>query len=280
MPKRRGLDYLEFDLAIREHEQQCVASVRSPTGEGEVEISSFRPEERENINLVIENVFLRSWVAMLRHYRESQIPRLREIGTTLFTRVFSGPVKDHYQACRALAAKEEKGLRLRLRLDRTLAPLPWELLYDPQVPDFLALSVKTPVVRYLEVPQPARKLPALSILRALFVIANPKDERYAPLDVKDEMERISTALANLQNQGLLEVHFLEGPGTLQQLMRWQQEHERHHIFHFIGHGFFDEEAEQGFLIGEDASGLSTLISADDLARIVGDVFDTRLVVLN
>ena len=50
-----------------------------------------------------------------------------------------------------------QGIRLRLRLHLSEVPellnLPWEYLYDPSANNFLALSVDTPLVRYLDLPE-------------------------------------------------------------------------------------------------------------------------------
>ena len=52
------------------------------------------------------------------------------------------------------ARRENTRVRLRIRLaDPVLADLPWEFLYNPAVNRFLALSVQTPLVSYMELPE-------------------------------------------------------------------------------------------------------------------------------
>jgi hypothetical protein len=69
-------------------------------------------------------------------------------GSTLFASLFTGAARSRYDATRALAARDRQGVRVRLRVhDSALAALPWELLYDPERGEFLALSQSSPVVR-------------------------------------------------------------------------------------------------------------------------------------
>ena len=58
------------------------------------------------------------------------------------------------------ASRQDAGLRIRLRLTDVpeLADLAWEYLYNPTLNRFLALSVETPIVRYLDLPQRIRPL--------------------------------------------------------------------------------------------------------------------------
>ena len=74
-----------------------------------------------------------------------------QVGDELFRTVFQGELLKAFQGCLA-KARGGPGLRIRLRLNDVpqLAGLPWEYLYDAEGRGFLALSGRTPVVRYLE----------------------------------------------------------------------------------------------------------------------------------
>ena len=63
-----------------------------------------------------------------------------------------------------------------------LADLPWEYLYDASRQNFLALSKETPIVRFLEVPEPIAPLAAPTPLNLLAVMASPSD--YDELDIE------------------------------------------------------------------------------------------------
>ena len=100
-----------------------------------------------------------------------------------------------WQRSQDYARDHGDGLRLRLRLTDapSIAGLPWELLYDRRGNSFIAQSERTPVVRYLEVPQPPRPLTVDGALRILVVISSPTD--LPELDVEAEWRRVQDALA-------------------------------------------------------------------------------------
>ena len=100
-----------------------------------------------------------------------------------------------------VAERAEKGLRLRLRLADVpeLADLPWELLYDRQRARFFSLSRETPLVRYLDLPEPADSIRPEIKLRVLAVIASPAD--YPALDVEREWANLKEALSDRARGG-------------------------------------------------------------------------------
>jgi formylglycine-generating enzyme required for sulfatase activity len=113
-------------------------------------------------------------------------------------------------------------------------------------------------------------------LRILGMVASPRG--LAELDVRTEKERLSQPLEALQAAGLIELHWLEGQTwrDLQRAMRrgpW-------HVFHFIGHGGFDTQREEGFLALCDENGERADLRATQLARLIADHNALRLVVLN
>jgi hypothetical protein len=83
-----------------------------------------------------------------------------DLGGALFESVFAGDIMLAWQRSQDAARTQGDGLRLRLRLTDapSIAGLPWELLYDRRGNSYLAQSERTPVVRYLEVPQPPRSV--------------------------------------------------------------------------------------------------------------------------
>ena len=104
----------------------------------------------------------------------SPVPRqqLEEIGRHLFQAVFSGQVYGFWRASLSQARREDFGLRVRLRLrSPDLVRWPWEYLFDPDE-GFLALSPRTPIVRYLELPAKGRSLGVESPIRILVAIAS------------------------------------------------------------------------------------------------------------
>lgn len=203
----------------------------------------------------------------------------RVLGKQLFEAIFQGEVENCLARSLDRARDEDAGLRLRLRLNEVpeLAGLPWEYLYDPSRQRFLSLSEETPIVRYLDLPEIDRALTVTLPLRILVMIADPSD--IAPrLDSASEWTRLADALKTLSDIGQVILERLPN-NTLEALQTRLQQHE-YHIFHFIGHGFFDTQNEQSCLLLEDRTGITQTVTADALATILCDHRELRLVFLN
>lgn len=56
--------------------------------------------------------------------------------------------------------------------------------------------------------------------------------------------------------------------------------EQYHIFHFVGHGGFDQQTESGVLLLEDEQGRSRLVNGHYLGALLRDHFSLRLALLN
>ncbi|MFL6234341.1 MAG: SUMF1/EgtB/PvdO family nonheme iron enzyme, partial [Thermoanaerobaculia bacterium] len=170
-----------------------------------------------------------------------------------------------------------KGLRLRLRF--TDAPRfeawPWELLFDPARRRFLALSVRTPVVRYLNFQTGPAPPPAEPPLRMLVVISRPSG--LASLDGDQELERLHQALGPWEKRGWLVLERLER-ATLEELQKRLLE--PCHILHFVGHGRFDPKEPEGALVLEDGAGGARIVPGAKLGAILSAQKAFRLVVLN
>ena len=153
-------------------------------------------------------------------------------GKLLFRALFPGRVEQCYVVSRS-KLQDNQGLRIRLHFsDSALAALPWELLYDDNLADdFLALSLRSPVLRYLDNPIPITPLKIDGPIRMLLATAAPQDLR--PLSIEEERDYILEALRPLCDEKLVIVECLHNTTkrTLQDQLR-----QGYHIFHFIGHG--------------------------------------------
>ena len=115
-------------------------------------------------------------------------------GTALFAAIFTGAARSRYDATLALTARDRQGVRIRLRVhDAVLATLPWELLYDAERGEFLALSQSSPVVRGVEQRQPLAPFAVDGPLRILALAASPVALR--GLDIAAERARLEQAVA-------------------------------------------------------------------------------------
>ena len=179
-------------------------------------------------------------------------PLAQQFGAALFNTVFSGNVLSLFDASRALAKQDGAGLRLRLRiLAPQLATLPWELLFDPRQGEFLCLSQQTPLVRTVETMQPLERLTVTPPLRILGMAVSPLDLQ--PLDVAHEKELLQGAVAKMDGQ----IELAWTPGETWRDLQGGLQQGPWHIFHFIGHGLFDEAAAEGALALADEQGRPT-----------------------
>jgi len=267
--------YLDFDLLIeRSMQEYRVKVLDSPVGPVS---GRFVPPFSE---LELENFFLRIGRPRqgVRRLESPEMEAARDFGSRLFEAAFDDEVRAYLRSSLNEATRRDMGLRIRLHLTGVpeLVNLPWEYLYDPTLERFFVLSVETPIVRYLELPHPVRPLAVQSPLKVLAMIASPTD--YPPLDVDREWAKLHDALGELGQRGLVTVDRLEA-ATLSALQD-QLRHGQYHIFHFVGHGGFDERAQDGVLMMEDEQGRGREISGRYLGTLLHDHRALRLAILN
>ncbi|MET0903528.1 MAG: CHAT domain-containing protein, partial [Acidimicrobiales bacterium] len=201
----------------------------------------------------------------------------KELGAELFDALFAGDMRSLLDRSRDKAGQGHQRLRIQLRIESpVVAALPWELLYDRRHEEFLCLSTRTPVVRYVELPEVQQPLPMEPPLRILAMVSSPSD--LPELDFAAERARMDEALAPLVADGRVEIRWLEDRTwhDLQLALMdgpW-------HVFHFIGHGSFDEQLGEGVLALCDDAGATYRLSATDLGVLLGDHDSIRLAVLN
>lgn len=203
---------------------------------------------------------------------------LRTIGSHLFAAVLRGEVLAAYRGSVMQADDQGAGLRIRLRLGEVpeLASLPWECLYDAALGRFVALSDRTPLVRYLELPEPVRSVAAAPPLHVLAIVSAPDD--YGALDAEKEWRGLEESLAATIAAGRVTLERLPRPtlAALQARLRRGDVH----ILHFIGHGGLDAVGKEGRLILTGEDGRGDPVGGDVLAALLRDHRPLRLVVLN
>jgi hypothetical protein len=274
---------LNFDLWIESRDDGSRARVLdSPAGQAAADISiSIDPADVERLLTPQSGTQSAAGIPdRLQRNRgyASRLELARTVGGELFKTIF----KDEIEIClrRSLdeASRQDAALRIRLRLldSADLLGVPWEFLYDPSRDRFLALSSRTPVLRYIEIPEPPAVLPANPPLNILVMISNPRGAE--PLDVEAEWGRIEAALEALMANGLVQVQRLEH-ATLSSLQD-QLRRSGYHILHFIGHGAYDKKNQAGVLLLEDESGGGQITEADKLGTVLRDHPQLRLVALN
>jgi hypothetical protein len=266
--------YVDFDLEIARAPHGYRAIVNSAAGQISRDFSlPFSDLELENF--VLRMGYPRRAV---RGIDSPQIEAVKTFGGQLFAAVFADAIGASLRSHLDDALQHDAGLRIRLHLTGVpeLLDLPWEYLYNSALNRFLSLSAKTPIIRYLELPERVRPLAVTPPLRVLAMVSSPKD--YPPLNVEQEWFKLRTALDALEQRGLVTLDRLV-QATLPALQR-QLRQGTYHIFHFIGHGGFDQHTQDGVLILEDEDKSGWRISAQDLGTLLHDEDTLRLAVLN
>jgi len=202
---------------------------------------------------------------------------LREAGAMLFSALLgSGEVACRYRASAALAADQGQGLRVVLRIDSALlAGLPWEAMYDDAVGAYVCRREQ--LVRHVSVASVPAPLTVRPPLRILGIVSSPRG--LPLLDVEKEQKQLTHALNGLYSDGRVIVHWAQDAtwAELQDLLLSQE----WHVVHFIGHGDFDFDRDEGVLalVGED--GRRDLVEANRLVDLLRQARPMpRLVVLN
>ena len=273
------IEYLDFDLEIGlgEGREYPVKVTASPQGTTHSTLAFPFDDQELKLQLMNLQSAIERSVVPRRQVLSQREQAAREFGQKLFEALFSGEVGTYFDNSWDLAVSQDKGLRVRLSvLAPELAILPWEYLYYPRQVEYLCLSRYTPLVRYLKVMIPPKPLEVQPPLRVLGMVASPSD--LTLLEVEKEKKNLAEALQPLQKKDRVELKWLEGQ-TSQDLQNALQGGPWH-IFHFIGHGGFDRDEDQGVLalVGED--GKKQELSAEELGRLLADHRTIRLVVLN
>src|SRR5215471_11922820 len=268
--------YEDFDLLIEPGSRGKYRArvLRSPAGEStSVQFAvPFSPME-------LENFFLR----IGRPRRGTRGPgrpesaMLKDFGDRLYSAVFQDELRDTLLRSLSQTRAQRVGMRLRLRLADTpeLAELPWEFLYDPRLNRFLAQSRRTPLVRYLDLPDPPQPLSVEGQLRLMVMISSPTD--HPGLDVEQEWSLLTGALAQQQEEGQVIVERL--PASMGALRRRLRQ-EEFHVFHFVGHGRYRPDWGDGVLVMEDRNGRSHEVTGEELGGLLSEYDAMRLAVLN
>ena len=200
----------------------------------------------------------------------------QEIGPALYKALFWGKVKELFDQSIEPLGAADRGLRVKLRFDlRTsdswLGDLPWELLRHPEQPAPLAMSPRTPLVRFLVGGITWPSLPFEPPLQVLAAAANPVGSQR--LDLEAECIRLEAAAGDSSK---VRVTFLRH-ATLDALGQSIRAG-RFHVLHFMGHG---ESAAQGSALHfERSGGFAESVSGLALAGNFQDDPRLRLVVLN
>ena len=199
---------------------------------------------------------------------------LTEFGTDLFETLFQGDVRRLYDEARSRI----RGRKLDIILTSMIpwiAEKPWEFAFDPVRRSFLATE-EIHLVRNVLTAIPANMIPpTMGPLKILVVSAQPVS--FDQLSVAEETQVIERGFKPLIDAGLVKIEVLARttPSQLHKLLSTG----KFSIVHFIGHGIFDEQTQEGALVFENGLGGEIILKE----RSVREIFCQRgvgLVFLN
>lgn len=287
------MDYLDFELKIGEQVAGTypIAVVRSPAGEvsAKMQFQAIEPAIHDRVQMLAKargasgEASRSATASRAVHFDgragpDEPITRtVEELGRELFDRLLTADLRSCYRRSLDRAREQGKGLRLRLRIEAPeLAAVPWEYLYDESEGDYICLLNETPLIRYLELSRPQQPLTIEPPLHVLGMVASPGD--LPALDIAHEKAQMHAATEHLTEAGYMKLDWLQGQTWrhLQAAMRqgtW-------HVFHFIGHGGFDEQSGEGLLLLCDENGQAHRLAATQLGRLLAGHQSLRLAVLN
>ena len=271
------VSYLDFDLLVeRSGDAYRSRVIQSPAGQASATFTApFSEMEVENLVLKVSRSIGQRNV---RRIESSELRNVQDFGARLFDTVFDGEVRACLRSSIDEASRKDAGLRIRLRLGDVpeLIDLPWEYLYNQSLNRFIARQLETPLVRYMDLPEPIRPLTVQPPVRVLVMVSSPSD--YPELDVEHEWTKLHEAVADLERGGQVILERLDD-ATLPALQRRLRKGP-YHVFHFIGHGGFDEGMDDGVLVLEEESGRGHLVSGSYLGEMLRGAQPVRLALLN
>lgn len=231
----------------------------------------------------IEHQILRFRNALLLERSVSRIALLphqfliQNIGTKLYEVLFEAGMLREFQKAKAQAAKEDKTIRLRLRIrDPLIALLPWEYTFDSELGNYLSLSNNISLVRTLDLKPHFTTVATTFPLRILGVACSSVE--HPPLNTTIEKENLEEALRPLIQHDYVDIQWLDN-ATWQQIFDAVHSNTEWDVFHFIGHGAYDSGTDEGQLIFVTDDGKPDFRSATQVMRLLTPG-DFRFVTLN
>jgi hypothetical protein len=172
------------------------------------------------------------------------------------------------------------GLRIKMEVvSNDLSTLPWEFMFDaaPAGSGYLCLANTSPVLRHLgDLRRPPHA--AGRKIKVLAMRASPAS--LGPTNAVQEGEILDTLSTDPRVGARFQVSWVLGDryeNLVEHINRDQWD-----VFHFIGHGGFDETADAsgGYVVMGDGKGGAEKVFAEDLARVLRLSRGLRLAVLN
>ncbi|MEO0842121.1 MAG: COR domain-containing protein, partial [Cyanobacteria bacterium J06643_5] len=238
-----------------------------------IRASSEQGDESGKLNLDINEINL---TLELIKSKQTNSGLLKGLGQKLYQALFPNDINAQFKATFAAAQENNHKVRLRLIFESPdLASLPWEFLYYERTNTFLGNNTETVLSRYIDVPLKKREIKAATLpLKVLLVISSPTD--LATLDAAGEENLIREALKKHTEAGQIELDVITEAttGNIRQKLREKS----YNVFHFIGHGDFQNE--KGYICLVDENNKSKLLDDETFANFFLGDRNLGLIILN
>ena len=253
------MNYQDFQILVSKNK-----NIRASSEQGEV--TSELLLDTNKINLTLKLI----------EQNQTDTELLKALGNELYQALFPNQINARFHATMAGAQANQDNVRLRLVFESPeLASLPWEFLYDKETNTFLGNNIQTVLSRYIDIPLKPREIKTATLpLKILLVISSPSN--LANLDTSSEENLIREALAQQIKAGEIELDVLQ-EATIRNINQKLDE-KSYNIFHFIGHGVF--ENNKGSIALIDNLGKSKLVDDESFANFFLGNNNIGLVVLN
>lgn len=207
----------------------------------------------------------------------------QQYGALLFESLFpeGSDLLAGYQKAIAISRREEKPLRLRLRI-AVNAPidihsLNWERLFDPSQHTALGRTREIVFSRYLSVDRPVPPTLDVNVPKMLVIVSSPKDlAEYNLADI--EKDRVTTVLRNALTQlaNQVQYDFLDGPATPGNISDTIVGG-NFHALHIYAHGV--AKNNKTYLVLEDDEGKANHVDESIFSEMLEGAHSLRLITL-
>ncbi|MCK1445450.1 CHAT domain-containing protein [Bradyrhizobium sp. 48] len=210
----------------------------------------------------------------------------QEVGTSIFEFLFRPDIDRLFRESMERSFEAEEALPIRLLVEQIpqLTEVPWESLYDRKTQGFLSLSRQTPFIRAVRRDPVRLSRKRKPRLRILGMVSRPSDMvnfSLSPIDAEGEQVEMRRAIKELEEQNKVELHWTVSgrqddleDAVIRPPTPWN-------IFHFIGHGGFDCDVGQGYLLIQEEDGTkAAVLYSETLRNILIGPNGPQLVVLN
>jgi len=262
-----------FELTIRKKDQGGILAQKKD----EFDIQVLNSPAGQSDSITTEGILkkLSPYLSFLVDKEKLNRDVIVELGRLLFQGFLPGKIEQFYRSSRANAEAQGAPLHFRLRVETNeLAEIPWEFIYDLERDNFLARSAELPFTRFVPIAMEGQDLPDSTPLRVLTVVSSPTGTK--ALDSRGELQALKEALKDRIDQNKIVIENCKN-ANLEEI-RESLRSFKPHIFHFLGHGIFENQT--GYVLLEKKDRTRLAVDDERFREFFSPNSPTKLVVLN